>query len=259
MTVPPFPACRGGSNKVGIPAQGRLTGRRKLVMTDRQQENYKLSYFFQGDFLPYREAFERHCPPPMKMDKGMRVCRSRETQDWMYYLCQGKMRVYSGNCEGNERTVAILGDDSIVGLDCLLPGQTSLMTIACVTDCWLMPFRNTLMEELIRSDADFALTLAQYYCKVLRQLCFDAANQSINSVFIRLANFLLTNWDGSGECRVRLSQQELAYAINCSRASISRACKILKEEKVITTEGIGFRILDLPKLERVCQQYQDIL
>ena len=77
----------------------------------------------------------------------------------------------------------------------------------------------------------------------MRQLCFDAANQSINSVFPRLGNFLLTNWDG-GDNRVRLSQQELAYAVNSSRASISRACRLLKQEGIIATEGVGFRLLD---------------
>ena len=36
--------------------------------------------------------------------------------------CRGTLRVYAGNCEGNERTVALLGDDRLAGLDCFLPG-----------------------------------------------------------------------------------------------------------------------------------------
>ena len=222
---------------------------------EKREETYQIRYFFAGEFLPYREAFEAHCPPVMKMDKGMRVCKSHETKNWMYYLCKGKLRVYANNCQGNERTVAILGPGSIAGLDCLLPGQTSLMTIAGLTDCWLLPFQNDFLESLVQENEEFALTLVRYYCKVMRQLCFDAANQSINSVFLRLANFVLTNWDGGGEARVWLSQQELAYAINCSRASASRVCKLLKREGVIATEGIGFRILDREKLDSLCQEY----
>lgn len=104
----------------------------------------------------------------------------------------------------------------------------------------------------MRDDPSFAATLARYYCKVMRQLCFDAANQSINSVFLRLGNFLLTNWDG-GDNLVRLSQQELAYAVNSSRASISRACRLLKQEGIIATEGVGFRLLDREGLRRLCE------
>ena len=221
---------------------------------EQREDAYRVRYFFEGDFLPYRQAFQRLCPPPMKLDKGMRACKARESNGWMYYLCKGRMRVYAGNCQGNERTVALLGPDSLAGLDCLLPGQTSMMTIACITDCWVLPFQNTLLESLIRENAEFALTLTRYYCKVMRQLCFDAANQSINSVFLRLANFLLANWDGAQEAQVRLSQQELAYAINCSRASVSRACRLLKQEGIIATQGVGFRLIDREKLDRLCQQ-----
>lgn len=185
--------------------------------------------FFEGDFLPHRKAFQMRCPPAMRLDKGMQLCASGESKNWMYYLCKGKLRVYTGNSQGNERTVALLGPDSIAGLDCFLPEAPSLMTIACMTDCWLIPFQNSFLEELTRNDPKFAVTLTQYYCKVLRQLCYDAANQSIHSVFLRLANFLLVNWDETGEAQVRLSQQELAYAVNCSRASISRACRVLKK------------------------------
>lgn len=217
--------------------------------------SHAIRYFFEGDFLPHRKAFQMRCPPAMRLDKGMQLCASGESKNWMYYLCKGKLRVYTGNSQGNERTVALLGPDSIAGLDCFLPEAPSLMTIACMTDCWLIPFQNSFLEELTRNDPEFAVTLTQYYCKVLRQLCYDTANQSIHSAFLRLANFLLLNWDGTGEAQVRLSQQELAYAVNCSRASISRACRVLKKEGIISMEGVGFRIVHLDKLRALCSQH----
>ena len=129
------------------------------------------------------------------------------------------------------------------------------MTISCVTDCWLIPFQNSFVEELIRQEPDFAVTLTRYYSKVMRQLCFDAATQSIHSSFIRLAYFLLANWDSEENSLVRLSQQELAYAANCSRSSVARACKALKQEGVIATEGVGFRLVDRARLEElVCRE-----
>lgn len=45
------------------------------------------------------------------------------------------------------------------------------------------------MEALIRENPDFAVDLTRYYCKVMRQLCFDAENQSISSILIRLSSF----------------------------------------------------------------------
>ena len=105
--------------------------------------SHAIRYFFEGDFLPHRKAFQMRCPPAMRLDKGMQLCASGESKNWMYYLCKGKLRVYTGNSQGNERTVALLGPDSIAGLDCFLPEAPSLMTIACMTDCWLIPFQNS--------------------------------------------------------------------------------------------------------------------
>ena len=30
------------------------------------------------------------------------------------------------------------------------------MTIACMTDCWLMPIQNGAVEDMVREDASFA-------------------------------------------------------------------------------------------------------
>lgn len=214
-----------------------------------------ISYFLHGDFHAYQHLFAEKCPPPMKMNKGMRLCTHGEATNWMYYICHGQIKVYSSNCEGNDRLVAVLEDGCLAGLDLLLPGLTAQMTMECLTDCWLFAFQNTLLESLIRDNPEFAVTLSRYYCKVVRQLCFDASNQSINNVFIRLSNFLMTNWNDTTHNRVEISQQELAYAINCSRASISRICKILKDENVIAMDGIGFHILNLSKLNELCHKY----
>lgn len=219
----------------------------------------QVSYFFQGEFRSYRSLFAAQCPPPMKMNKGMQICIHGQTKNWLYYVCQGHLKIYASNCEGNDRLVAILGEDTLAGLDLFLPNQTSLMTIECITDCWLMSFPNTLLETMIRENPDFAITLTRYYCKIMRQLCFDASNQSIGNVFVRFSHFLLTNWnDNDDNNKVTLTQQELSYALNCSRASISRVCKILKSENVIEMEGIGFIILDFAKLKRLCRKYEQL-
>lgn len=223
-----------------------------------QKSSDTISYFLRGDFHSYQELFAAVCPPPMKMNKGMRLCSHGEISNWMYYICHGKLKIYSSNCEGNDRLVAILGDGCIAGLDLLLPGLPAQMTMECMTDCWLYAFQNTFLETLIRENPDFAVTLNRYYCKVVRQLCFDAANQSISNVFIRLSNFLMTNWNDTTHNKVELNQQELADAISCSRASISRICKILKDENVIKMDGIGFHILDLSKLSELCHKYEHL-
>lgn len=225
-------------------------------MINRSEEHAAISYYFGGEFLPYEKLFARHCPPPMEMDRGMWICRPGETQGWMYYLCKGRLRVYTTNCEGNERLVAILRDGSLAGLDCLLPDQASLVTIECITNCRLMPLPSQTISQLIRENPDFAVDLSHYYCKVMRQLCFDAANQSISNILIRLVNFLQTGQACDDRGRVHLSQQQLASAVGCSRTSIARILRLMREEGIIVTEGVGFQLLKPDSLNTFCRKYE---
>lgn len=213
-------------------------------------ENNITCYFFD-EFLPYRAMFEAHCPPPMKVSRGTALCRQGITKDWMYYLCDGCMRVYTCNSEGKERIVAFLKHDTLFGLDCFEKNSLSLISIEAITDCTVMPFQRSMLEQFIRENADFAVDLTHYYCKVLRQLCFDAKNQSINSILVRTANFLLSNWDDHSNRRIPLSQQAIADAVGCSRSSIARALKQLREMGAISSQGVGLMMLDHTLLEKV--------
>ena len=38
-----------------------------------QRDDTGVRYFFTGEFRKYKKMFERHCPPPMKVPKGMQA------------------------------------------------------------------------------------------------------------------------------------------------------------------------------------------
>lgn len=128
----------------------------------------------------------------------------------MYYLSQGLLKVYSSNSYGYDRVIAFLKDDNIFGLDCLDPDQPSVVTIECVTDSWVMPLQSEMLTGIMRESPDFACDLVAYYAKVMRQLCFDTENQSINDARVRLVNFLYLYAESSGDDRIAMSQQDLA-------------------------------------------------
>lgn len=213
------------------------------------------SYFYEDDFLPYLKLFERYCPPPLAMPRGSLICKKGFSHDWLYYLNSGMVKVYSNNYHGYERIVAYLNKNSIFGLDCLNPGSTSIVTIECITDVWLMPFKRETLHAMMAESLDFSYALVAYYCKVMRQLCFDAENQSISDTATRLANFLYlcVSHRDEAQPRVDLTQQDVASAINCSRTSVSRLYGKWKEQGIIRIEGKGICILDPAALQRQCR------
>ena len=222
-------------------------------MTDDRHEDIATSYLFEGDFAPYRSLFEKYCPAPMQVSHGQRICKKGITKGWMYYLAKGTVKIYSNNFEGHERLVAYLKDDSLFGLDCFNPDKPSIVTIECVSDVWVMPFQKDILKRIMDEDKAFAYDLVEYYAKVLRQLCFDAENQSIGDASIRLANFLYLFIENQQDANVNISQQDLAAAINASRSSVARACAQLKNEGVIRTNGRGLTVISEEKLRARCR------
>ena len=94
-------------------------------MINRSEEHSAISYYFGGEFLPYEKLFARHCPPPMEMDRGMWICRPGETQGWMYYLCKGRLRVYTTNCCPTRLPLS-LSNVSLTAASCRSPARLFL-------------------------------------------------------------------------------------------------------------------------------------
>lgn len=210
------------------------------------------SYLFNADMAPYRELFQRYCPPPMLMPRGNRICKKGVTKGWMYFLCQGLLKVYPSNSYGYDRVIAFLKDDNLFGLDCLDPERTSIVTIECVTDSWVMPLQSGMIGAIMEENPGFTRDLVGYYAKVMRQLCFDTETQSIHDVKVRLSNFLYLYVETSGSDRVNMSQQDLAAAVNSSRSSVARICNQLREKGVIQINGRGLTVIQLDGLRKFC-------
>ena len=81
-------------------------------------------------------------------------------------------------------------------------------------------------------------------------MCYDATEQSIHSVRIRLINFFLLYIKDRDTPVVPLSQERLAAAINASRVQVARVCSDLKKEGLIQS---GRRQIIIPSREAIAR------
>ena len=102
------------------------------------------------------------------------------------------------------------------------------------------------------NDPDFARALTAHYCSVMRQLCSDSENLSLNNVTVRFITFLLSNFKENEH--INLRQHEIATVINCSVSSVSGIIASLVKERCIETEGIGLRITSISRLNTILEK-----
>lgn len=212
-----------------------------------------ISYLYENDFEDYQHLFAKHCPPPLCMPKGSLVYEKGVSTGWMYYVSSGMVKLFTSNYYGVERVLAFLKEGNIIGLDCFDSGNTAMISAQCVTDVWCTPFTRETLRQMMKESPDFAFNLTTYYAKVTRHLYFDAENQSISDLAIRLANFLFLYSTNSNSDIVEMTQQELASAMSCSRSSISRICDRFRQEGILRNYGKGLSIMDMKKLYEYCR------
>jgi CRP-like cAMP-binding protein len=199
--------------------------------------------------------FSKNCPPPLSMPKRAIICKKGHTSGWMYYLLEGMVKVYTTNYNGYDRIIGYMEKHTIFGLDCVYNDELSIVNIESLTDIKVLPFTGDILRKMIIHNSAFAYDFILYYCQVIRQLAFDAENQSINDVSTRLANFLYTYMNSSiyaKKQKIDLSQESLASAINSSRVQVARVCCKFKEDGIIKTLGKGIEIIDAEKLGKLC-------
>lgn len=215
----------------------------------------EISYFFENDFLHYKDLFNDFCQHPLSIPKGTSVCKRGHINGLMYYLLSGMVKIYTTNYFGYDRTIAFAGKHTLFGLDCIQSDMISVLNVDCLTDIQVLPLTGETIKKMMAYDESFAYDLVLYYSRVTRLLCFDVENQSINDATTRLANFLYLYMKSSSYEKTQtidLTQESLASAINSSRVQVSRICNKLKEEGIIKIHNKEISVENSEKLCTLC-------
>lgn len=215
-----------------------------------------ISFILENELDKYLDMFESFCPPPLTVSKGNDLLKQCETSGWMYYLIDGIAKVYVTSSLGNERIIDLMKGGTLIGMDCINPDFRSVVSIHAVTDIHVLPFNNDILRKMIHKNADFAYDLVLYYGKVLRQVTYNSGVLGITDPLIRFANFLYLFID-TGSYKnaggVEMTQEEIAAAINISRAQVTKMCRKFRQEGIIQTGSRRITILDWDKLRSYCR------
>lgn len=219
-----------------------------------------VSYMLSNYLQDYRDLLEgmfaakkRLCPP------GTVFCMDGAENSTIYFLLSGTVKIYTLNAAGYERIIGYHRRNTIFAMGGLI-GGISRISSESVTSVDVIPLTEEDLKRIGALRPDFFRDLARYYAVILRLMCFDAENQSNDSVYVRLIYFLelcMQSEEGGQGQVPGLSQEELSSLLNCSRVQLTRVCTQLKEEGVISTQRRRITIEDPRRLIRlVAEEYK---
>jgi len=163
--------------------------------------------------------------------KGQRLIDEGDTGDTLYIVTKGRLRVFGSSDAGREITYGTYGAGEYIGEMSLDGGLRSASVEALEAVECVQVTRQTLLLH-IAEHPEFALELIAKVIRSARAATVSTKRLALNDVYGRLV--LLLNSlaevqpDGTRLIAERLTHQEIANRLGCSREMVSRLMKDLE-------------------------------
>ncbi len=196
---------------------------------------------FSGALLALVERGERR-----RYTKGTLLIQEGDTGDTLYAIISGRLRAYSVNANnGREITYGTYGAGEYLGEMSLDGGPRSASVITLEPSVCVVITRPTL-ERFIAEHPGFAFDLLAKVIRRARAATLTARQLALNDVYGRLKLLLealaVPAADGTRVVAERLTHQEIANRIGCTREMVSRVMKDLETGGHVRAQGPSLRI-----------------
>jgi len=172
--------------------------------------------------------------------KGSILIHEGDVGDTLFVLLSGRVKVYCVDHNDKEITFGIFGPSEYFGEMALDGGPRSASVITLEPTVCAVITRRALLE-FIAQRPEFALEILSKVIQRLRLATRDARNLAFIDVYgrlTRLLNELATEQpDGRRQIAERITHQEIASRVGCSREMVSRILKDLASGGYLVVEN----------------------
>ena len=194
------------------------------------------------------KAHKRSIPPKQT------VVRAGEMPDSIYLILEGSVSVMLEDDEGREIVLAYLNSGEFFGEMCLFPEQqTRTAIVNSRVPTLVAQLGYDAFRALVHQHPDVMFVIAGQLALRLRDTSRRLSDLAFLDVAGRTARALLDLADepeAKSHLRgilVRISRQELARLVGCSREMAGRVLKRLEENGVLSAQGRSILLLGLGK------------
>ena len=166
--------------------------------------------------------------------------------DYMYLVCDGRVKVTKLSGDGREKILEMLGSGSFFGELSLLDGAPRSASVKALTETRMLALSRGDFLNLLHRSPDLSMAVIQELTARLRQMDDQASSLSFQRVKERTQGLLvrLASDPGPEGRRVTptLTHQQIADMIGTSRETVTRVIKGLKLDGWLSQEGKRYSI-----------------
>lgn len=192
---------------------------------------------------PTLQRFLQHCHRKHYPARTT-IIHEGDKPDTLYYIIDGSVSVLIEDDEGREIVLAYLNPGDFFGEMGLFEEDISRSAwVVARTSCEMAQINYEQFRNLAMDDAAIIFKLAAQMATRLRKTSRKVSDLAFLDVTGRVAHTLLeltqepdamTHPDGM---QIRITRQEIARIVGCSREMVGRVLKELEEEELISAKG----------------------
>ena len=194
--------------------------------------------------------------------KGEYIFLDRSKVDNVYFLVKGTVALYKLNKHGEKRVIFVYGKPAILN-EVIIQNEVSSVNCEVLEESLLLSFNREQFIELMKNDFNFTKAIMDELALKVRRLYHQLKNTCNNTTIdkqIAAKLWKLSKDNGiKGEIGIEinfdLSITYLAELLGSRRETVSRAVKILTNNKLITVKKNRFYVIDR---ELLLQYFKDV-
>jgi CRP/FNR family cyclic AMP-dependent transcriptional regulator len=181
--------------------------------------------------------------------RGTLLIQEGDVGETLFIILSGRLRAYSVGDREREITYGVYGPGEYIG-EMSLDGGPRSASVMTVEACTCVVITRRTLQAYIAERPEFAFELLAKVIRRARAATLSARQMALNDVYGRLRQLLeslaTTLPDGRRVLGERLTHQEMAHRLGCSREMVSRLVKDLQRGGFVEALGAGGLALARP-------------
>ena len=227
-------------------------------MNKLERERCILKYLNKYDLCKIFSNIDLNDINLIRMQKGQLVCSKGDEINHMYFLVEGKEKIYTITPDDKRLILRFQKSLGVIGDIEYIQGTLVLHTIEASTECLLLKIPFKIIGTVMGNDPRFLSFLLNVVTRRFRAKTDAATLNLLYPVEVRLASFLLsTTTDGERpeyhEEAVGSSLKDIADMIGTSYRHLNRVIKDLCTDDIISRSNGKLYVKDLNRLKKIAK------
>ena len=199
-----------------------------------------------------------HKNPDVRLQEGEILFGPEEVSERLFIVKEGRVRLYKTDQEGNEITIALLGQGKLFGELALTAQRLRAVYAQAVEPSLLISLSSDEFKSLVRSNPGVGLRLIERLSERVRLLENRLEDMSFKDMPSRLASVILQLVESEGlktedegyMIPTRYSHEQLATMVGANRVSVTRAFGRLRQAWIVEYRDNLIHVKDIEALGR---------